>query len=177
MSLNWEEVVAYAQGVASDEVKARIEANAKALGAAIRLTRLAEIRQDAPPDLWLDRAKALIPQRETAQQPIIGRLAFQSSGVGLRSTATAVELQFEADDIVVDLRIEPDRDKSKEIVVGLVTGRISCPYRVGVGGTWLTWTDDEGLFELTKKVSDRSLTLFDPMKTETITLELPWVQS
>lgn len=150
MKLSWEEIVDYVRGVASAEVQARVEASPEAMARARQMRAVASASPVEVPELWRDRAKALVPNSPSTVPLLWGRLVPPglSPAMGFRASPTLNPAQrYEFDGLAIEIRREPLEDGRIQ-VVGIAETEESGPMRVGTQAEWRDMCDEDGQFAL-----------------------------
>lgn len=172
MKVSWEHIVDYVRGLASEEVRSAIEANPEAMTRAQLLRHVSLSAQDPVPDMWVNRAKALLPDLPKGR-PFLGNLVFESGPAGFRSGAVmARDLKFEFENAVVELRLEPMERATHIQVIGLFTSEPQRAMQVGVLGGNPIECDEFGQFELVIPRDAETLNFVDRMSGDSFLVEL-----
>jgi len=172
MKVNWEEIVNYALGLATEPEAIRIESDPVALEQAMMLRRVRDAKPTAVPEEMLNRAKALQPSLPP-KKIWKGILTFSSSGLGMRSAAsTARDLRFEFGTAQVELRLEPIPKSNSVALVGLFQTIEASNVRVSATRSGPVWCDEGGQFELTIESEVKKLTFEDVQTGDIYEVEL-----
>ena len=150
MTISWEDIVDYVRGVASAEVTARIQASPEAMAKVAQMQAVRGAVPEEVPELWKDRAKALVPHLPSTVPLLWGRLVPPSlqPAMGFRSSPTLNPAQrYEFDGFAIEIRREPREDGSIQ-VVGIVEADDLGAMRVGTETEWREMCDEDGQFAL-----------------------------
>lgn len=175
MKPTWEMIVDYARGLASQEVKALVEADSEALAKAKNLSLVSPALQVDVPESFIYRAKALMPKLPAAAKVWQGRLVFQNSGMmpGFRSTEPlARDLRFEFDEAACELRIEPIANSGRVSIAGIFSTDVPEHVKAVAGPKNEAWCDEFGQFVLEAPKSLSQLSFVNATTGETYSLDL-----
>jgi hypothetical protein len=172
MKTNWEEIVNYALGLASAQESSRVESDPVALEQAVLLRKVNASKPPAVPAEFLARAKALLPVLPT-QKVWKGILTFSTSGIGMRSTASAVrDYRFEFESAQVELRVEPIPKSNKLAVIGIFQAGEATSVRVLATKSDAVLCDESGQFEIVIDSDVRTLRFEDVQSSEIYEIEI-----
>lgn len=171
MNVTWEQIVDYARGLADEPTRRAVEADPDALERARALGEVSEAKPLSPPELWMARAKALLPAHPTART-WFGRLIL-APAAGFRAGATAArDLRYEFDGPSVELRVEPVPQSNRVSIVGLVE-ELGSNAEVLIDGRVVARCDELGQFHLETTQSTRRLVFRNPTLPDLYEVELP----
>lgn len=150
MNTSWDEIVDYVRGVASAEVAARVEASPEAMARVSQMRAVVSAAPEEVPELWRDRAKALVPNLPSTIPLLWGRLVPPSlqPAMGFRSSPSLKPAErYEFDEFAIELRREM-REDGRIQIVGIVESEEVLPMRVGTEAEWRDMCDEDGQFAM-----------------------------
>lgn len=177
MKATWEQIIDFARGVATQEVREIVESDPQALAEVGRLSHLAAAKEEPAPELWVSRAKAiLIPEvpRASAFEGILSfiRPQFQPGYRSSNSLVATAVAELGEDRIEVQISLIPGTDQVE--LIGIFESSKSRSLRIGTKDNWLGFTDEDGQFIIQVASTVRSL-LFHILETgETYILEIKY---
>lgn len=176
MNQRWENIVDYARGLGSQELRDQIEGDPEALAIAKQLEVVYRTGREQAPEMWVLRAKALMPKIPRERVPIWGRLLPNSGQLaqGFRLAQTTGQfLSYEFDGGKLEMRMEPGREPGTLQLVGVLESPDAENVRVGTDVEWLASCDEDGQFALDVEASIRTL-VFENVSTQVLLkVELP----
>jgi hypothetical protein len=151
MKATWEQIVDYSRGIASDDVNRIVESDAVALREAQSLAVIVSAKEPVP-EMWMNRAKALLVQASEPVSVLRGLLSFRSLGMqpGFRAAQSAIQAaSVEFDDATLEVQIQAMPSGNELELVGVLETPNASTIRVGTPEAWLTVCDSEGQFIVT----------------------------
>ncbi len=165
--INWNDILDYVRGIASPEVRQRVEADALAMERVRLMTAVNDSLKAEMPEQYIQRAKALLPTTPD-RRFITASLAYASGPAGFRAgSATARDLRFEFEGGSIELRIEQLADARQLAIVGLVSTASNSQFRVHDAKRWHA-CDEHGQFDIVVPAATRSLRFESELHSEVI---------
>lgn len=175
MKVTWEHIVDYARGLADVEVAKAIEADNSAMEKARSMRLVHEEAQNEAPEMWMQRAKALLVAETRTLPLLFGRLLPASStpGAGFRSSSAAVLHRYEFDGASLELRIDEVGPDGKIQIIGVFEGETARAIRVGTPTAWVGQCDEDGQFAVLLDADQRIILFQDVESGQQYQVELP----
>ncbi len=150
-----EQIIDYARGLAGPEVSKMVESDPASVSEAEAFRLVFQAGREPAPEMWMLRAKALLPAQDRTIPLLFGQLRPALQGAtGVRAGAPAPgTYSFDFDDATVDVRLQLDATEGKLVAHGVlerhgISETSLSEIRVGNGEEWTGSCDEDGQFVL-----------------------------